>query len=442
MNRTIRGWGSVLAALAMLAWPALAGAGAPHVWTQTWDPRPGYDVYAVQVIGAPGGGVYAATSVCDASHMTAGMAVARYASDGRQLWSHLWFTKNQGGVGAIASDAAGNLIVAGQATYDGAADWIVMKLRPGGRRLWTAHLAGPLKGGTDWAYDVAVDAKGSLYVAGVVARPGTDGDAALVKLASGGGVVWKRYVDGKGLYDAATAVTLGPDKNVYVAGFVRLASEDVLVARYSPAGVQDWQQTWDNPAASGDDDAWDIAVSRGGVAVAGNTDQTWNSVYSTFNSYGLVLKYEHDGTALWSRVSDGYAPWGEFSDVAITRGGAVFAAGAITCGPTDDYKALSPYYDAAGTFLGALELPVGYGRGGFEAMQLVNDATAITTGYAEARGGGNDVILTVWTPSGPTSIVTTTFGIGVSATGTDVACTADGIYVGASVSLKAVVIKY
>jgi hypothetical protein len=38
--------------------------------------------------------------------------------------------------------------------------------------------------------------------------------------------------------------------------------------------------------------------------------------------------------------------------------------------------------------------------------------------------------------------VTTTFGIGVSATGTDVACTADGIYVGASVSLKAVVIKY
>lgn len=104
----------VLMVMGVLALPASAPAGPPQ-WARSWDPRPGYDVFQVRIAAAPTADIYVATTPCSPAHQPCGIAVARYSDAGKRLWGTLLLKSAGSGLAAVASDPAGNLVVAGYA---------------------------------------------------------------------------------------------------------------------------------------------------------------------------------------------------------------------------------------------------------------------------------------------------------------------------------------
>src|SRR5439155_6973043 len=147
-------------------------------------------------------------------------------------------------------DGAGNTYVAG--IFSGSATFkssllpqggsgtnpFVGKLARGADWLWATNIAASPNG---WAKinAIAVDAGHSAYVAGQFSGTNTFGATVLTadnetnlfvaKVSSSGAWLWARPVGGSGI-DAANAVAIGTNGNVYVAGqFSRRAGLDVSI---------------------------------------------------------------------------------------------------------------------------------------------------------------------------------------------------------------------
>ncbi len=136
--------------------------------------------------------------------------VARFTSTGAHSWSKSFGspTGNESGY-AAAMDASGNVVIAGYAVNDvdfgggtlsalGSADAFVAKYTAAtGAHMWSRRMGGL---GNDYAYGVAVDASGNVYV-----------DGSFDQLASFGG-----------------------------ASLVPLGLSDAFVAKYGPTGTPAW----------------------------------------------------------------------------------------------------------------------------------------------------------------------------------------------------------
>ncbi len=121
---------------------------------------------------------------------------------------------------ALAVDDSGNVYVTGEAyagteTYE---DYTTIKYYPNGDTAWVRRFDGP-GGSIDWAYDLAVDGSGNVYVTGLSGTAGTPSDYATVSYDSEGNQMWARTYNGEGNYeDYAYAIALDASGNVYVAG--------------------------------------------------------------------------------------------------------------------------------------------------------------------------------------------------------------------------------
>ena len=144
----------------------------------------------------------------------------------------------------IAVDEEGNVLVAGyfkgtadfdpgpgeyRLTASGYHDVFLAKYSTAGALVWARAMGGPH---SDEANGLAVGSDGSIYLTGRFHNwadfdpgPGivplecedTDWDVFIVKLDSGGELVWARSIRGPGL-DWGEAVAIGPDGSVYVGG--------------------------------------------------------------------------------------------------------------------------------------------------------------------------------------------------------------------------------
>ena len=139
----------------------------------------------------------------------------------------------------------GGVVVAGWSEESGDVDGIVRKLDSDGATVWTTRVGDDLA--ADWFVGVDVGPDGSVFAVGqtrgdVGGRDfGTDFDATLVKLSSGGTVQWTRQFGNNGTNrdDRATAVAAAPDGGVFVAA--KFSTEVTAVtARYTSAGTQQW----------------------------------------------------------------------------------------------------------------------------------------------------------------------------------------------------------
>lgn len=213
--------------------------------------------------------------------------------------------------------------------------------------------------GADEARQLAVDAAGNVYVAGVFtgsldADPGPasvmltsagDADIFLAKYAPDGSVVWAWSIGGASA-DHVNAVAVDLQGNVYVAGgFAGQldfepgegdASVDAggerhgFVARYSEAGAL----VWVTPLGlAGDDEVISMALDGAGNLVAAGLAQmsTTPGQPSTVQRGNLfALRLDTDGRLLWSAVlptaSEGIGPVG----VALSAEGEIVLAAAYT----------------------------------------------------------------------------------------------------------------
>jgi Beta-propeller repeat len=185
------------------------------------------------------GNVYVTGSSGEGSENRSDYVTVKYNSSGVQQWVGR-YTNYWDYATAIAIDASANVYVTGYSYAFGTYyDYVTVKYTTNGAQQWVRRFNGP---GTsdDLAYDVAIDASGSVIVTGdAFFEPGNGSDYGTVKYSPSGVEQWVRSYNGPGsAVDIASALTIDESGNVYVTGGSRGSDlvDDFGTIKYSASG--------------------------------------------------------------------------------------------------------------------------------------------------------------------------------------------------------------
>ncbi|MBK6914446.1 MAG: SBBP repeat-containing protein [Ignavibacteriales bacterium] len=178
---------------------------------------------------------------------------------------------------SIAIDQAGNVYITGfgsSSPFTTDRDYLTIKYSTDGDELWVANYN---NGSTDEASSVAVDNSGNVYVTGV--SGGFGNDYATIKYNLSGVEQWvKRYHGGvpfSSNFDAASALTVDENSNVYVTGssVVGLSTNDAdfFTIKYSSDGDSLWTARYNGPGNGGDGGIDIVSDNFGNIYVIGTS---------------------------------------------------------------------------------------------------------------------------------------------------------------------------
>nr|WKN35760.1 SBBP repeat-containing protein [Tunicatimonas sp. TK19036] len=275
-------------------------------------------------------------------------ATVKYDTDGNRQW-----VAHYDGPGhrddqayAVVIDAAGNVYVTGNSDGDeGLPDYATVKYDPEGNQQWVALYSSP---GTssDYAWDIALDAFGYIYVTGSGGDSGDSRDYITVKYDPEGNQQWVSYYDGPAnTIDQAFSIAIDAANNAYITGSSQggTSDYDYATVKYDTDGNQQWIARY-NSSSDSTDQARDIAVdAAGNVYVTGRSLST-----DSFYDYATV-KYDTDGNQQWvSRYSaPGYQV--EYAwDIALDQAGNVYVTG-LSRSADNGFDYATVKYDPDGT---------------------------------------------------------------------------------------------
>jgi hypothetical protein len=335
---------------------------------------------------------------------------------------------------AVAADQFGNGIIAGATQGSlaggnaGAYDLFVAKYDAAGNLLWLRQRGSSQK---DFAYGVATDASGNVYVTGYT-MGGLDGnshigantyqDVFLTKFDASGNWQWT-IQDGTGQADEGRAVCTDRSGNIYITGYVRgdfhgitrVGTADVFISKYNSAGTRLWSALFGSPEV---DESFGITCdAAGNVFVTG-----WCSGNVEGNAYlgngdNYLVKYDTNGQRKWLRV------WGTVNKdtgyaLATDAAGNVYVSGYTTGqlygSPQGNRDYFLAKYDAAGTRLwgnqvGTGEHDQGWGAATDAAGNVYVAGESGGSLYGNAWQGLLDIFLSKYSPDG-TRLWTTQVG--------------------------------
>lgn len=333
---------SALCIVAVLAFapPARATSGA-LAWQRVYNGVGNGEDQFSALAPAPNGGAYVGgiTFVDNEDFV-----VARYDASGQRRWLR---TYNGSGDGydeltAAAADGNGGLVVVGYSpTLSSTVVAAVIKYGPAGQRRWVRTF-GSSTLIPDASQSIAVDRHGNIYVAGTEYDPTTSYNIVVAKYSSAGVRRWVRRYVGPGT-DIASDLALDGAGNVYVTGESQgtTTGADVLTLKFDPAGHRRWTRRWDG--GGGDDVGYAIAVTKAGAVYVAGTSAS-GSGYAT-----LLLKYTSGGSWRWSRgTSTGGVTNDYYHDVTVLADGDVVAVGSLYGGTADSNDVLVERYAATG----------------------------------------------------------------------------------------------
>ncbi len=231
------------------------------------------------------------------------IATIKYNSSGVLQWVQRYNGNDNGDDGAysIAVDNSGNIYITGESkNFSHNQDYCTIKYNTNGVLQWIALYNGT-GNADDYAYTLALDNSGNVYITGVAGGSGTNSDYCTIKYNNSGVQQWVQYYNGQPGYnvDIAHAICIDDSGSVYVTGQSRYTSEqdhDYATIKYNTNGVQQWVKRYNGPGYS-NDIAWGIAVDDlGNVYVTGESRGT---SYSGSEDYATV-KYNLSGTQLWA----------------------------------------------------------------------------------------------------------------------------------------------
>jgi uncharacterized delta-60 repeat protein len=241
---------------------------------------------------------------------------------------------------AIAVDDSGYVYITGgsygSATY---ADYGTIKYSPNGDTAWVRRYNGP-GSGYDYAYAIAVDGAGNVYIAGECAGVGTSTDYATIKYYSNGDTAWVRRYNGPGNgIDQALSMAVDDSGYSYVTGssYGGFTNNDYATIKYYPNGDTVWVRRYNGPG-NGNDKANALYLdTSGNVYVTGQSEGV-----STKYDYATI-KYYANGDTAWVRRHGGN--YDDLAKAIIVDGlGYVYVTGYIFRSSSDcDYLTLRYY---------------------------------------------------------------------------------------------------
>ena len=296
------------------------------------------DGEATDVVVDGTGDVFAAGWV---THATTGVdfAVVKLAgTDGSILWSvHLDGTGGVGGffgidrASRLALDSSGDVVVVGtlDRLFTGL-DFAIVKLDGAtGKVLWSYVVdgddddVGSPHG--DVAFDVAVDAAGSIAAVGAVRGKNSTShpvnyDWAVIKVSANGVLEWRRDVD-YGLEDIGRTIAFDASGDVVTGGDV--ATHTFSIMKHNGAtGTLEWGYVKPGPySLSGF--AYDVEIAANGdVVAAGEID------YGSTGFDAFVARLDGStGAELWSQHFDEAQGGDRFHAISLDGSGDVYLAG-------------------------------------------------------------------------------------------------------------------
>jgi PKD repeat protein len=282
-------------------------------------------------------GTYTVTLiVADDKNATASDSLVVTVSPASTTWSRRIGASGADTAVAVATDAAGNVVVAGtmRGTVDfggvsktsaGGSDWFVAKYSPTNTLLWAR-----LMGGTsdDTLTDVTVErTTGDIIAVGRIAGTANLGGSPLVASGSsdiavgrydaGGTHLWSHRYGGS-IDDSGDAVAVDGTGSIVLTGYFRGTADfgtgpmtvpfdtdlDVFVAKLDVGGTTQWAEHFTN---SGNDRGYGIAVdATGNIAVTGTFSNTIDFGGGPLTSGSgmldaFVVKLSSSGGHVWSR---------------------------------------------------------------------------------------------------------------------------------------------
>jgi hypothetical protein len=251
------------------------------------------------------------------THEDGDFALVKYGPDGRVLWARQGHAPYDAGGGPVAVAANGDVIAAGRFTLalslggtylQGGVDAFVSRYTPEGTVRWAVRIGGSA---LQVVNALATDASGNVYVAGTFSGSTDFGpvrltscgqwgftDPYLAKLAPDGTVLWVRRGCGEG-GDAEAAAVAVDDLGYavlagsFLGGSIRFVDTtfrsqgwwDSYVVRYTPDGTEVWAGHLAGPS---DVYVQGVGVSHAGDAVylTGGFDGVMTVGATTVNSRG------------------------------------------------------------------------------------------------------------------------------------------------------------
>ncbi len=217
-------------------------------------------------------------------------------------WAKRYFVSGVGNIDwpyAIAVDGAKNIYVTGGSCGQTTSiDYATLKYDQNGTLLWAQRFNDPNANGADYAYDLAVDGSGNVYVTGSYLHDisGTRTfDYGTVKYDAAGTFQWVKYYNSPVPFspDEPHAIGLDVSGYVYVTGQSPGigTSNDFLTIKYDPATTNQgevWTARYDN--VSDHDIAEDLAVRGAFVYVTGSSVAS-----GTYEDYATIKYRCSDG---------------------------------------------------------------------------------------------------------------------------------------------------
>jgi len=317
-----------------------------EVWTQRWtSPIPTYSAYAYSIAVDKQENVYVTGFMSDG--LTDGEFVTlKYDSTGNLQWSARYngSTNSIDYSNCIVVDDDGNSYITGwSGGNNNLWDFTTIKYSPTGEEVWVQRYNGSAND-NDFAYRLALDPSGNVYVTGQSVETGSDNDITTIKYSPDGDVLWTEHYNGPANgYDAGQSIAVDADGNAYVTGnHTTVTGLDCATLKYSTDGDLLWASSYDGPDNSGDvlisialDDLANVYVS-GFVASGGASDF-------------VTIKYDTTGVEQWVQLYNG--PGNSYDGtyvIAVDNDRNVLVTGYSTGNGTDyDYTTIK--YSQLGT---------------------------------------------------------------------------------------------
>ena len=191
-------------------------------------------------------------------------SLIKFDSNGGRLWATYYGGSNSDYGRAVATDASGNVYLAGvtkstsgiasggyQVSIGGSQDVFLVKFNSNGNRLWGTYFGGV---GDESCYNncIAVDANYNVFLAGGTSSSnnissggfqniyGGGGDAFLVKFNSSGNKLWGTYYGGSDP-ESGMGTTVDINGNIYMVGDGSTFGYRTFMVKFSTAGVKLWE---------------------------------------------------------------------------------------------------------------------------------------------------------------------------------------------------------